>query len=302
MKKLDLNLLFILNALLKEHSISGAARKVHMSPSAMSRAVSKLRTTMGDQLLVRAGAQFVLTPRAKRIQGQVDRLLREVEDVLRPAEVLNPETLNQTFIVRSGEGFVEAFGPRLLACLRKKAPDVELRFINKIDTSGESLRAGSVDLEVGVVSDLTAPEIKTKGLFRDTFIGVVRSGHPLDGKKVCLEDFLSYDHVAIHREGLSSGPVDHALAKLGKARNISVCVTGFPTALLLCHGSDLIATVPERCTTGLRQELYSFSLPFPAPKVMVSLMWHPQLEEDPANRWLRNQIIRVCTEPSTKTL
>lgn len=294
MKKPDLNLLFVLNALLKEKSVASAARQFELSQSAMSRSVSKLRATMGDQLLVRAGSKFVLTPRAKRIEKQVDRLLREIEDVLRPAQDLNPETLDQTFVVRSGEGFVETFGSRLISCIRTKAPGVDMRFINKIDSDGESLRTGEVDLEVGVVSDRTAPEIRVKGLFRDHFIGVVREGHPLVRQRVGLEDFLAYEHVALHREGLTNGPVDRALAKLSKTRNISVTVTGFSTALSLCHGSDLIATVPECSTLGLRHGLYSFALPFPAPEVMVSLMWHPQLENDPANRWLRREISHIC--------
>lgn len=299
MNKPDLNLLYVLDALLKQRSIVNVARKFELSQSAMSRSASKLRATMGDQLLVRAGSKFVLTPRAKRIQNQVDRLLRELEDVLRPVEDLNPEALKQTFTVRSGEGFVETFGPRLISCVRKKAPGVELRFINKIDSGGESLRAGTVDLEAGVVSDLTAPEIRVKGLFRDRFIGVVRTGHKLDGQKVCLEDFIAGDHIAIHREGLTNGPVDRALAKLEKSRSVSVAVTGFSTALSLCRGSDFIATVPERSTMGLRQGLYSFPLPFPAPEVMVSLMWHPRLDDDPAHRWLRGQILHVCNAPET---
>src|SRR3954462_10252003 len=111
----DLNLLVTLDVLLAEGSVARAAQRLRLSPSAMSRALARLRETMGDPLLVRAGRGLVPTPRALQIREQVSRLVQDVEGVLRPAEKLNLKQVARTFTFRSSDGFVENFGPSLIA-------------------------------------------------------------------------------------------------------------------------------------------------------------------------------------------
>lgn len=297
-EKPDLNLLFVLDALLNKQSIASAARQFNLSQSAMSRSVARLRATIGDPLLVRAGSKFVLTPRAVAMKERVHTLVRDAEELMRPAEDLLPGSLCQDFTIMVGEGFAETFGPSLISTIIGKAPGVKLLFTSKQDGSSDLLREGSVDLEIGVISSNTAPEIRVRGLFRDRFIGVVRKGHPISGHSVGLPEYLAYGHVAIHRSGLRGGPVDRALASRDHSRNVVISVNGFTTALSIARGSDYIATVPEKSTGGLRDDLSSFELPFEVKEVTVSLMWHPRNEEDPANRWLRDQIVDICAASS----
>src|SRR3954447_25789583 len=147
----DLNLLVTLDVLLAELSVAGAARPVRLSPSAMSRALARLRETTGDPLLVRAGRGLVPSPRALELRERVACLVQDGEAILRPAERLDLNTLERVFTLRTTEGFVETFGPGLIARVRKEAPGGRLRFIPKLDKDSAPMRDGSVDLETGVL-------------------------------------------------------------------------------------------------------------------------------------------------------
>lgn len=290
----DFNLLVTLDAVLAESSVARAARRLRLSPSAMSRALARLRKTTGDPLLVRAGRGLVPTPRALELREKVGQLVQDVEAVLRPAETPDLRQLVRTFTLRTSEGFVENFGPALIDRVSEEAPGVRLCFVQKPNKESTSLREGSVDLETGVVGNATGPEVRAKTLFRDRFIGVVRMGHELTHRKVTPARYASGRHISVSRRGLDQGQIDEALKAFGLKREIVTSVGGFSTALALAQASDLIATVPERHTGRLRVGMHSFPLPFPAPEITVSLLWHPRLDADPAHRWLRGIVLETC--------
>jgi DNA-binding transcriptional LysR family regulator len=302
MSRPDLNLLVTLDVLLTEGSVARAARRLRLSPSAMSRALSRLRETTGDPLLVRAGRGLVATPRALALREQVRQLVQDAEAVLRPAETLDLQRLARTFTLRTSDGFVENFGPDLIARLGAEAPGVRLRFVQKLDKDSAPLREGDVDLETGVVGKATGPEVRAQLLFRDRFVGVVRSGHPLSQGEVTASLYAASRHIGVSRRGLDKGPVDEALALLGLEREIATVVGGFTTALALARASDLVATVPERHTGNLRAGLHSFVLPMPTPEIAISMLWHPRLDADPAHRWLRGCVRDVCVARGSPTL
>jgi DNA-binding transcriptional LysR family regulator len=293
----DLNLLVTLDALLAEGSVAGAARRLRLSPSAMSRALARLRDATGDPLLVRAGRGLVPTPRALELRDRVGLLVQEAESVLRPSRKLSLKRLSRTFILRTSDGFVENFGPDILARVASEAPEVRLRFVPKTDRSSTFLREGGVDLETGVIGETMAPEIRTQGLFRDRYIGAVRPGHPLARGKITMQRFAAGQHVLVSRRGSERGPVDDALESQGLKRRVMVIVGGFSAALGLARVSDLIASVPERHTLNLRAGLHSFPLPVSPADITISMFWHPRLDADSAHRWLRGCIHEVCAEP-----
>lgn len=292
----DLNLLVTLDVLLQEGSVAGAARRLRLSPSAMSRALARLREATGDPLLVRAGRGLVPTPRALALRAQVSQLVQDGEAVLRPAEKLRLKKLFRTFTLRTSEGFVENFGPDLIARVGEQAPGVTLRFVQKPDKDSTPLRDGVVDLETGVIGKATGPEVRVQALFRDRFIGVVRMGHPLSQGEITAARYAGGRHISLSRRGLGKGPVDEALEPLGLERNIVTIVAGFSTALSLARASDMIATVPERHTGKLRGGMHSFALPVALPGFTVSLLWHPRLHADLAHQWLRGCVRDVCAE------
>lgn len=294
MSKPDLNLLVTLDVLLAEGSVARAAERLRLSPSAMSRALARLREVTGDPLLVRAGRGLVPTPRALELRERVGQLVDDAQAILRPTELLDLARLDRTFTLRTSEGFVENFGPGLLQRIGDEAPGVRLRFLPKPNKESGALRDGSVDLETGVIGFGAGPEVRTQALFRDRFIGVVRNGHPLSAGPVTPASYADGRHVLVSRRGLDRGPIDDALDKLGLVRRIVTTVGGFSAALALAGGSDLIASVPERHTGNLRAGLHSFVLPVSVPEVVVSMLWHPRLDADPAHRWLRACVREVC--------
>ncbi|AKA23594.1 LysR family transcriptional regulator [Pseudomonas chlororaphis] len=292
----DLNLLLTLDALLAEGSVARAAQRLRLSPSAMSRALARLRDTTGDPLLVRAGRGLVPTPRALELRERVGHLVREAEAMLRPAAGVDLRRLVRTFTLRGSDGFVENFGPALVEHLRAEAPGVRLHFRQKTSKDSAPLRDGTIDLDTGVVDAGTSPEIHTRVLFRDRFIGVVRHGHPLSNGPISPARYAAGRHVLVSRQGLDRGLVDEALQALGLQREIASIVDGFCAALALVSVSDLITAVPERYTRNLRGHLYSFALPVTTPEITVSMLWHPRTNSDPAHKWLRDCVRQVCAQ------
>jgi DNA-binding transcriptional LysR family regulator len=302
---LDLNLLPALDALLTEGSVTGAARRLGLSSSAMSRTLARLRSTTGDPLLVRAGRGLVPTPRAAELRDRVHELAREARAVLSPQTgQLEIATLERTFAIRANEGFVDLFCAPLVAAVVDAAPRVRLRFAPKPVKDAEPLRDGQIDLEIGVLGEF-APEVRTHLLFRDKFLGVVRDGHPLLKGPVTPERYAASRHIVASRRGSFTGPVDDALEELGLSREVVAVVPGFPDALRVARQSDLVALVPRSClrsshvaTEPLSQGLVSFELPVPTPEILISAMWHPRVDADPAHRWFRNTVMGVCRAPA----
>ena len=293
MARPDLNLLVTLDVLLNEGSVTRAARKLQLSPSAMSRSLTRLRETTGDPLLVRAGRTLVPTPRAVELRDEVRRLVQHAEAALRPAKLLDLQRVKRTFAIRASDGFAESFGPDLLQQIRREAPAVRLRLVRKLDKDSGPLREGIVDFETAVVGKDTSPELRSHALFRDHFIGVVRAGHELSGGKVESADYARQVHVAVVRQA-GGGSVEPLLSKVGVERNVVAEVDGYSAACALVRRTDLVATIPQRHTAGLRDGLHTFALPFETPDILISLLWHPRQDGDPAHGWMRECIRSVC--------
>lgn len=304
MSEPDLNLLIALDALLAEGSVTGAARRLGLSTSAMSRTLTRLRDATGDPLLVRAGRRMVLTPCAEALRDRAHNAVHEARAVLRPSTTeLDFTKLQRVFTIRANDGFVEAFGPALIAVVAAEAPLVRLHFVPKVEKASTFLRDGSADLEIGVMSNM-GPEVRVQALFRDRFVGVVRKGHPFERMgKVTAERYAAAGHVVASRRGRTSGPVDVALADLGLERNVVAVVPSFPAAIAIARASDLVALVPASFQLAAPEYLgnatfpattYAFELPVTTEPITISQMWHPRLEFDPVHRWLRQLVITVC--------
>ncbi len=294
MSRPDLNMLITLDVLLAEGNVARAAQRLHLSPSAMSRALARLREATGDPLLVRAGRGLVASPRALELRDSVSRLVHEAEATLRPADKLDLAQLDRTFKMRCSEGFVENFGAAILARISDEAPGVRMHFLHKLDKDSGPMRDGSVDLETGVVDKAIGPEVRTQALFRDRYVGVVRTGHPLAEGEITTARFAAADHVHISRRDNDKKPVDDALAALGLERNVAAIAGGFSAALALVRATNLVACVYERHTGSLFAGMHSFDIPLDMPRFTVSLLWHPRLDGDIAHRWLRGCVRDAC--------
>lgn len=282
----DFNLLITLDAVLAEGSVAGAARRLQLSPSAMSRALARLRDTTGDPLLVRAGRGLVPTPRAAELRERVHQLVQDAEAALRPAAPPNLKELERTFTLRTREGFAENFAPALLQRIAKEAPGVRLCFQQKSSKESTALRDGTANLETGVIGRATSPELRAQALFRDRFVAVTRQNVRMTASR-----YAKASHIALTRHGALASQID---AALGASRLTAITVSTFTAALALVRATELVATVPERQTGNLRVGLFSYPLPFQAPELTVSLIWHPRMDADPGHRWLRAIVLETC--------
>ena len=297
MDKPDLNLLGALDALLAEGSVTGAARRLGLSSSAMSRTLARLRSVTGDPLLVRAGRRLVPTPRAAEIRDQVQALARDVRTVLSPQPAdIDVATIERVFTIRASDGFIELFATALVTALQSAAPRSRLRFAPKPDKNADPLREALIDLEIGVLGAF-APEVRTQLIFRDRFVGAARTGHALLAAPVTPERYASCKHVVASRRGAFAGPVDEALAELGLRRETVVVVPGFSHALRIARRSDLIALVPKSSfdvVDPLMEGLSVFDLPVQTPDIAISALWHPRMNGDPGHRWFRDIVMATC--------
>jgi DNA-binding transcriptional LysR family regulator len=290
----DLNLLVTLDVLLEEGSVARAARRLRLSPSAMSRTLTRLRLATGDPLLVRAGRGLIPTPRALELRGRVGGVVQEGQALLRPAETLDLKSVIRTFTLRASDGFVENFGSALLVRVRMEAPGIRLNFLQKPDKDSTPLREGRIDLETAVIEPSMGPELRTQALFRDRLIGVIDISHPLAGAPISADAYAEALHVIVSRTGFDEDAVDRPFLPMGLTRRVSCAVSGFATALALARHSSLVATVPEAHTAALRSGMFSFPLPLPTTGFTVSMVWHPRLDADPVHRWLRACLRAVC--------
>lgn len=302
MENVDLNLLLALDVLLDEGSVTTAARRLGLSTSAMSRTLARLRAVTGDPLLVRAGRGLVPTPHAMSLRDRVHALTREVQATLRPrTDPLDLAVLERTFTLRANEDFIRFFSVPLCAAVAEAAPRVRLRFALKPNKDPAPLREGLIDLEIGVIES-AAPEMRTRLLFRDHFVGVARTGHPLlAGRGVTARRYAASRHVVVSRKAQVTGPVDEALQALGLRRTISVVVPAHADAMRLARQSDLVALVPSFClgrgladSPAMAAGLRSFELPVRTPDINISALWHPRMDADPAHGWLRQMVVALC--------
>jgi DNA-binding transcriptional LysR family regulator len=304
MPELDLNLLPALDALLAERSITRAASMLGLSPSAMSRTLTRLRAAIGDPLLVRAGREMVLTPHAAALHARARAAVSEARALLAPApNAIDLAALRRTFRIRANEAFVEAFGAALIAAAATTAPHVRLHFSGKPDRKSAYLRDGLADLEIGVVAAM-GPEVRVRALFRDRYVGVVRSSHPLAlahsaTRPVTAAQYAAWRHVATPQDERIMPAIDAGLAREGLQRTVAAVVPGFPAALAVACASDLVALLPAsfmQTLPGQQAGCHTFELPVALDDFSIALMWHPRAEADPAHRWLRELVVTACRE------
>jgi DNA-binding transcriptional LysR family regulator len=290
---MDMGLLLALDALLTEGSVTRAAERMNLSAPAMSRTLTRIRDTVGDPILVRAGRRMVPTPRAEAMRERVHALVAEAQDLLRP-DALDRATLTRRFTIRMG--FSGALAAPLLTALRREAPAVTLRFVGEGEEKAEDLRDGRVDLDIGVIGPM-GPELRVQTLYREGFVGVARVGHPLLDGPLTAARYAACAHASASRRGRARGPIDAALEALGLSRRVDLVAPGADDALFAAAQSDLIAAVPDsaaRRAIALGLAVARFPLPVETPPITIAQAWHPRQQGDPAHRFLRETTFAVA--------
>jgi DNA-binding transcriptional LysR family regulator len=301
MESRDLRLLLTIDALLQEGNVTLAAKRLGLSTPATSHALARIRERLDDPLLVRAGRRMVLTPRAEQLRPQVRSLVEEATRVFGAAVPFAPRELNRTFTIFTTDHVLLVLGSTVDRILRKEAPNVSLRFLPSVTDDWIPLRDGAADLSVCILGHFPS-EFRTRQLFTDRFVCVVREDHPRVGKRLTLDEYLALDHIVVSPLGRPSH-VDSVLADRGLERRIRRVVPFFLSGLLLAATTDSILTVSHRAAEAMAATLHLRILepPLPLSAYSLNLMWHPRLENELANRWLREVFLRAATEAAPES-
>ncbi|MFO0744100.1 MAG: LysR family transcriptional regulator [Myxococcota bacterium] len=306
---LDMNLLVVLDALLRERHVTRAAAVLGVSQSACSHALARLRTLLGDPLLVRDRQALVLTPRADALAGPLAAALAALRGALAPPEAFAPRTAKKRFTIATADYGQLVVLPPLLARLGAEAPGIDLvvrDFGGK--PVAESLASGECDLAMGPPDGVrtggkppprpTAAGIRDRRIFRDRFVCVARRGHPRIGERLDLETYIALPHAFVAPRGTPGGAVDDALAERGMQRRVALMVQHFLVAPWAVASSDLIVTIAERLAKAFaeRLPLAIYEPPLALPRFAIHVMWHERTQRDPAHKWLRDLVVEVTRE------
>lgn len=292
-RNIDLNLLAVFAALAREKNVSRAARELHLTQSAVSHALGRLRETFGDPLFVRRPQGIVPTPKALEIEPQVTEILRRTQELFQPTEPFDPATYQGEFQITSTDYFELVALPRLHALLRKEAPGVTL--ISRPSASQlprADLESGQCDVAVAGFYGEPPPGFHQQKLFSDEFVVMARKRHPRLKGRLTLAKYLAEEHIRIALHGNLKGEFDRHLESKGMHRRVVAGLSNFVSpAWVLCE-TDLLLTAPRKLA-----ERYAEYLPveiFPAPMeigpVNVAQVWHQRAHADPFHKWMRAMI------------
>lgn len=266
----------------------------------MSRALGRLRQSLSDPLLVRAGRRMVLTPHAIALRDRVNATRAEANELLGPAACTALTEIRRTMVIRCSDAATALLAAPLHARMAVEAPLLSLRFAPEGDEDVAALRDGNVDLDIGV-ANIVEPELRTRRLFRDRFVAVMGHKHRLVGQRLTAKRLAAETHIAVSRLGKASGPIDKALESMGLQRHVAAVVPTFLAAMFAVSCSDLVTAVPHRLAT-LGEEVLPIRhlrMPLELPEICISMAWHPRIDGDPAHRWLRQQIVEVTKTTAT---
>lgn len=293
MSDLDLNLLRVLIAVDETRSVTLAAQRLGIGQPAVSSALTRLRTTLGDALFVRAARGMAPTPRALALIGPARRALEIIlHDVVGRTE-FTPQTSQQEFVIASSDIGEMVFLPRLLNRISQQAPGVRLRMVSlAVEPLRQAMESGEVDLALGYFPDLGGNNIYQQRLFDHSFVCVVRRDHPIRGARMTLRQFMQSRHLVVNAEGRSQEVFEAFLARRGIERQVVLTTRHFMTVPVIVAQSDLVATIPKALVSKFTSmtPIRPVIPPFAVPRYSLRQHWHRRVQQDAANQWLRGVV------------
>lgn len=288
---MDLNLLIALDALLEENSVLAASHRLHLTPPAVSRTLSRLRESTGDEILVRSGRAMVPTPYALAIRDDVRELVRQARAMLKPPREIDPSRLRRDFTLRAHDALIAALAPPLIRAVAEAAPLVRLRFLGEGPDDAPDLARGQVDIELGSTTPRT-PEISHELLGTDHLALAVAPGHPLAGGRVTARRLAQALHVDVSRRGRLQGALDELLARHGLERRVVAALPTAASALEVVAQGATVALVPAMACRAQAQALglRLRALPIELPGSPIVMSWHRRHDRDAAHVWLRERL------------
>jgi DNA-binding transcriptional LysR family regulator len=292
---IDLNLFAVLEAIYTEGGVTRASEKLHLTQPAVSHALGRLRELFDDPLFVRKGHAMIPTPLARNVIEPVRRSLRLLTTTLGETGHFDPANAQRRFTVGLRDN-QEATGLLpLVRRLRDRAPSIDVATVHVARREiGSALAAGTIDAAIDVLLPLSN-DVRQQAIAVDRLVVVARKGHPVANRKLDLDTYLRGDHVLVTSRRRGSGAEDMELGKRGLQRRVRLRCQSYFAACRVVSETDLLLTMPERFARVLNRQIDNQILPLPieASPVTLHLYWHVAVDGDPANRWLRAQLVRA---------
>lgn len=290
LRRLDLNLLVALDALLSERHVTRAAMRIGLSQPAMSNTLRRLRDVMKDELLIRTPVGMEPTPRALELVQPIRQILRQAERILEAPERFDPATASHRLRIRMSDVLGYLLLPGLMARIRRQAPGVSLEVVHlpPVDTVA-ALETDAIDLAVSMDLELSS-SVRGSALLEDRMVCVMSERHPLAHKRLTLPAFLAQHHIKVSISPLDGRYVDGALAKMGTSRKVALNVPHWLLVPRLLSDSSMVSVLSERYAKLVGAGLVLHGLPFPGTDFNWSLYWHRRYDATPVHCWLREML------------
>ena len=284
---LDGRLLLAFDALMRERSVTRAAIKVGLTQQGMSGQLKRMRGLFGDELFVREVGGVAPTPRADGLYPAIQHALSMLEIVV-SVPSFEPAEYEGVVTIAASDYAMALLLPRLLRLIRERAPALQL-IVKPVDSGTLEAKMRDEGIELALtVREFAPPRLPSHVLFKDRYVGLMRTDHPLARQLIDLDIFCSVPHLLVSPfRGDAVGPTDQALAAVGRKRSIGLVVPGFSVVGSLLEQTDLIAVLPERLLSVMNRNLIKFETPVPVPGFRLEAIWPARLDADPAHRWLR---------------
>lgn len=295
LRRLDLNLLLVFDALYHSRQVTVAADVLSLSPSAFSHALSRLRAALGDELFVRVGQGMQPTPYAQHMAADIHAALQMLGGALQGAGGFDPRHSERSFVLAATDYTACVLLPPLMAKLAMDAPKVHVRVVSSEQhVPVADLASGQLDFAVGFTGDQPdlPGQILSHRWFEDDYVVLLRQGHPLLDGAWGLEAYLSAQHVVVTPWNENQGVVDRVLAAQGRQRQVSLHLPSVLAAPFVIAQTDLLMSIPRRAAQVLGKALpvVQRPLPLPVPAFAVCLYQHARYQTAAAPRWLLQQL------------
>jgi DNA-binding transcriptional LysR family regulator len=290
--RVDLNLFTVFEAIYTEGSVTRASQKLNLTQPAISHALNRLRQMFGDPLFVRQGHIMVSTPLARSIIDPIRRSLRSLEVTLNGVHAFDPASTQKRFNLALRDVLESTILPPLMLRISEHAPQVDLAasHVERRELETE-LAAGTLDAAIDVLLPLSSDIMHTR-IYQDSTVVVARREHPdIDGK-LNIDTYLKQDHILASSRRRGPGLEDFELSRFGVERRVRLRCQHYFAACRVVSQTDMLLTMPGRYARIANQQFGNQILPFPldVPAFDVFLYWHANVDADPANIWLREQI------------
>lgn len=292
-RKIDLNLLVVLDALLDERNVTRAAQRLGYTQPTISGMLARLRDLFGDPLFVRAQRGLIPTPRALALAGPLRELIEDSRRLV-ARDVFDPATAEISFTISSNDYMQQALVVPLVKAVRSEAPLLSIAIVPPLSEGMGDALARSVDLAI-TIPEFAMSDLRSRLLYRERYVVVVRREHPLArGGQLTTARFCDFEHVIVSPTGGSfEGPTDRSLKELGLSRTVRYSVPSFLVVPEILQTDDLVALVPSRLV-GSKANLAILEPPIDVAGFDVIAAWHPRVDKDPAHRWLRTRLMEIA--------